>query len=58
MPEQTIFKLKRTIGNLNKGDHVVIIAAAKLCCGCKFLIKKVDEDIFQNCTDEDLKKVK
>lgn len=54
--ESTVFKLKRDIGALKKGDEVIIIAVAK-CKNCMILVRKVGEYIFQKCTAEDLKKV-
>jgi hypothetical protein len=53
----TTFRLLRDIGLLKKGDHVTVVAVASCCNGAMFLVKKVDEEIFQYAKQEDLKKL-
>ena len=58
MPSNTVLKLVRDIGQLKKGDHVIIIAATKTCCGGKFTIKHETNEIYQCCCGDDLKPLK
>lgn len=54
--ESTVFKVKRDIGDIKKGDKVIVISVAR-CKNCVILIRKLDSEIYQKCTADDLKKV-